>query len=102
MDMCILPRLRPLPALQLLATSALGLYCAGAMAGGPPDIRPLLEAAPSVDFVYYKPPGMSVMTPPMAGGRNPTPPGPKTPPPPPGPQLEKAPWFPTPPPDTPP
>jgi hypothetical protein len=70
MDICISSRLRPVPALQLLATSALGLYCAGAMAGGPPDIRPLLEAAPSVDFVYYKAPGMSVMTPAMAGGAN--------------------------------
>jgi hypothetical protein len=34
MDMCISSPLRPVPALQLLATSALSLYCAGAMARG--------------------------------------------------------------------
>jgi hypothetical protein len=62
--------LRLVLALRLLAASALGLYSAGAMAGGQPDIHPLLEAAPSVDFVYFKAAGMSVMTPPMAGGAN--------------------------------
>ncbi len=63
-------RLQSVPALRLLATSALGLYCAGAIAGGQPDIRPLLEAAPSVGFVYYRAPGMSVTTPAMTGGAN--------------------------------
>jgi hypothetical protein len=62
MDFHISFRLRLVPAMRLLATSALGLCGAGAMAGGQPDIRPLLEAAPSVDFVYYKAPPMSVIT----------------------------------------
>jgi hypothetical protein len=61
---------RSLPALGLLAASTLGLYCPGASAASQPDIRPLLEAAPSVHFVYYKAPAMSLMTPAMAGGAN--------------------------------
>jgi hypothetical protein len=54
MDLYISSCLRSAPALRLLATSALGLYCAVAMAGAQSDIRPLLEAAPSVDFVYLQ------------------------------------------------
>ena len=50
----------------LLAASALGVWCAAAPAREQADLRPLLEAAPAISFVYFRAPSMFLMTPSQA------------------------------------
>ena len=55
-------------ALRVAAASALTALCVPVNAGSSPDIRPLLEAAPSISFVYYRAPPMFITTPASAVG----------------------------------
>jgi hypothetical protein len=50
-------------ALSIAAATAVGMYCGVASAAAEPDVRPLLNAAPSISFVYYRSAGMFLQTP---------------------------------------
>src|SRR5690348_7552518 len=50
-------------ALSIVAATALGIGCDVATAAAEPDVRPMLNAAPSISFVYYTAPGMFLQTP---------------------------------------
>ena len=54
--------------LRLLATAALALPGASAMARDQGDIRPMLESAPAISFVYYHAPPLFITTPASVAG----------------------------------
>jgi len=50
-------------ALCILVASAMTVWCAAATAREQADIRPLLDAAPAISFVYFRAPPLSITTP---------------------------------------
>jgi hypothetical protein len=55
-------------AVRMIVATTLSAGCFDAMARDQADVRPLLEAAPSISFVYYTAPPLYVMTPAKVAG----------------------------------